>query len=61
MSDATIPEPVRREVFAAVVEAQDGGSNVADSRVQVAERFGLTEAAVRAIEREGLDAGWPPL
>ena len=61
MADPTLPEPLRREVFAAVVEAQDGGANVAESRVQVAEKFSLTETAVRTIEREGLDAGWPPL
>lgn len=61
MTDSPLPEPTRREVFAAVVEAQDGGANVAQSRVQVAERFGLSESVVRVIEREGLDAGWPPL
>lgn len=34
---------------------------VAQSRNAVAERFGITEAQVRRIEREGLDNAWPPL
>ena len=56
-----MPEDRRRAVFLAVVEAQDGGATVAASRDAVAERFGMTVPQVRAIEREGLDAGWPPL
>ena len=53
--------PRRMEVFRALVEAQDGDMSVAQSRALVAERFGLTEHQVRRIEREGLDAQWPPL
>jgi hypothetical protein len=34
---------------------------VPQSRQAVAEQFGITEQRVRLIEREGLDAGWPPL
>ncbi len=51
----------RKEIFLAVVEAQDGGMAVASSRAAVAERFGVSEAEVRDIEREGLAAQWPPL
>ncbi len=51
----------RKEIFLAVVEAQDQGVGVVASRVAVAERFGVTEAEVRDIEREGLAAQWPPL
>ena len=50
----------RKEIFLAVVEAQDGGMGVALSRTAVAERFGVSEDEVRDIEREGLDQKWPP-
>lgn len=51
----------RRAIFRAVVEAQDGGQPVAESRSAVAERFAVTGDQVKAIEMEGLDHGWPPL
>jgi hypothetical protein len=51
----------RQEVFLALVEAQDQGSSLKDSRAEVARRFGVAIDGVRDIEREGLDAGWPPL
>ena len=56
-----LAEQRRKEIFLALVEAQDEGADVAESRKQVAQQFGVDEADVRAIEREGLDAGWPPL
>jgi hypothetical protein len=55
------PEARCKEVFLALVEAQDRDMTVAQSRKLVADRFGLTERQVRAIEREGLDRQWPPL
>jgi hypothetical protein len=65
MSDSADGPPLsedrRREIFLALVEAQDGGTAVAASRAATAERFCVTEREVRAIEREGLDGGWPPL
>ena len=57
----TISEDRRREVFAALVAAQDGGLDVAASRKQVAREHGLTAKQVEKIEKEGLDAQWPPL
>ncbi len=51
----------RKAVFLALVEAQDGGMGVPQSRKAVAERFGLADRQVRWIEQEGLDAQWPPL
>jgi DNA-directed RNA polymerase sigma subunit (sigma70/sigma32) len=54
-------EPQRKEIFLALVEAQDRGMTVTESREEVAERFGVSESQVRTIEREGLDKGWPPL
>ena len=50
-----------REVFAALVAAQDTGMNVAASRKRVATEHGLTAKQVEKIEKEGLDAQWPPL
>jgi hypothetical protein len=61
MTDKSIPEETRRAVFAALVEAQDLGDPVQESRAMVASRFHLTEVDMRMIEREGLDALWPPL
>lgn len=51
----------RQEVFRALVEAQDAGATVPDSRLRAARQFGLEADAVRRIEREGIEGGWPPL
>jgi DNA-directed RNA polymerase sigma subunit (sigma70/sigma32) len=56
-----LPEERRREIFLALVEAQDRDQSVPQSREEVASRFNLSVAEVRQIEREGLDASWPPL
>jgi hypothetical protein len=55
------PEDQRREIFQALVELQDRDVPVAQSRKMIGERFGLTDAEVWQIEREGLDNNWPPL
>ena len=55
------PEARRKEIFLALVEAQDQEVGVARSRRLIAEKFGLTESQVRQIEEEGLDHEWPPL
>jgi len=59
--DAPLSEERRKEVFAALVEAQDKEMGVPQSRKLIAERFGLSDAALRQIEREGVDQQWPPL
>jgi hypothetical protein len=56
-----IPLDRRRAIFLAVVEAQDGGTAVGDSRAEVARQFGVTEDDVKMVEREGLANQWPPL
>ncbi|MFO0841140.1 MAG: hypothetical protein U0797_01925 [Gemmataceae bacterium] len=61
MADRQLSEAERMEAFLALVQSQDGGADVVSSRRAVADRFGLSEQQVRRIEREGLDAGWPPL
>jgi len=57
----SLPEERRREIFLALVEAQDHEMTVPESRQAVASRFGVSEEQVRKIEREGLDNNWPPL
>ena len=59
--DKAVPESQRKEIFLAIVDAQDRDLTVAQSRVLVSEKFGINENQVRDIEREGLDNGWPPL
>jgi hypothetical protein len=54
-------EERRKEIFLALVEAQDQAMDVAQSRKFVSERFGIIESQVQQIEREGLDHNWPPL
>jgi hypothetical protein len=56
-----IDETRRREVFRALVEAQDGGSSVLQSRADVARHFRIPPHEVRRIEGEGIDKNWPPL
>ena len=55
------PELHRKEIFLALVTAQDEGMSVEQSRREIGQRFGITEAEVVRIEREGLDNQWPPL
>jgi len=56
-----LPEPRRKEAFAALVDAQDHDMSVPQARKLIAERFGITEVQVWHIEREGIDNDWPPL
>lgn len=56
----SLPEDRRREVFAALVAVQDGGLSVTASREKVAAEQGISQQDLQKIEREGIDAGWPP-
>jgi hypothetical protein len=60
-TDSAWTDEFRKEVFLALVEAQDQNISVKDSRADVAKRFGLTSTQVQIIEREGIDGQWPPL
>jgi hypothetical protein len=51
----------RKELFAALVEAQDHGVDVDESRRRIATRFNVPEQLVREIELEGERKDWPPL
>jgi hypothetical protein len=60
-ADQPIPESRRKEIFLALVEAQDRAMSVAESRAEVARQFSITAEQLREIEREGLNETWPPL
>ena len=52
---------IRKSIFLAVLESQDGGTSVAQSRADTARQFSVTVDVVKEIEREGIDQQWPPL
>jgi hypothetical protein len=56
-----ISEERRKEIFLALVDAQDHEVSVAKSRKEIAEKFNISESQIRDIEREGIDQQWPPL
>jgi hypothetical protein len=60
-SDQQLSETRRKEIFLALVDAQDHDIGVAHSRRLMVERFGVSDSQVREIEREGIDNQWPPL
>jgi hypothetical protein len=61
MEESSMPEPRRKEIFLALVKAQDGDASVAKSRSIIARRFGVSELEVQRIEQEGVEGDWHPL
>jgi hypothetical protein len=61
MATQELPEPQRKEIFLALVDAQDHDMNVVESRQLIMKRFGLSEGQLRQIEREGMAYQWLPL
>ena len=57
----TAPLEQRKEIFKALVEAQDQKLNVRQSRKAVSDQFGISEKLIKQIEDEGIDEEWPPL
>jgi hypothetical protein len=51
----------RKAIFRSLIEAQDAGQSVTDSRKAVAEQYGVSEETVKRVETEGGDKDWPPL
>lgn len=51
----------RREIFQNLVEQQDHGLSVPESREQVVRLFKITDAQLKQIEDEGVEKEWPPL
>jgi hypothetical protein len=60
-TDQQLTETRRKEIFFALVDAQDHDIGVAHSRRLMVERLGVSESQVRQIEREGMENQWPPL
>ncbi len=61
-SEEELKEEHRREVFRALVEAEDFQEMPRpQARRLIARRFGITETRVQEIEREGMERLWPPL
>jgi hypothetical protein len=56
-----ISEDRRREIFAAIVEAQDDNTDVVRCRQLIAFRFGLNDTQIEQIEKQGIEGDWPPL
>ena len=54
-------EARRKAIFRLLVLGHDHAMSVAESRAMVRDRFGVSDDAVRRIEREGIAGGWPPL
>jgi hypothetical protein len=61
ISDQPLSEDRRKEIFLALVDAQDHDMDVSQSRRLMVQRFGVTENQLQRIEREGIDGQWPPL
>ncbi len=59
--DQLLSETRRREIFLALVGAQDRKMSVLESRHWIAKRFRVSDRQIRRIECEGLDCQWPPL
>ena len=55
MVEKPLSEEQRKQVFLALVDAQDHDMSVMQSRQHIAARYDVSEAQVRRIEREGLD------
>ena len=51
----------RKSIFHALVETQDTGLAVAESKKKVATEYHLSREQLDLIEKEGLDKDWPPL
>jgi hypothetical protein len=60
-NDQQLTEDRRKEIFFALVDAQDHDIDVANSRRLMVQHFGVSESEVRQIEREGMENQWPPL
>lgn len=52
----------RKEIFLALVTAQDTGlMTVGQSLQAIRQQYDLTDTQLRQIEEEGIDKDWPPL
>ncbi len=61
MATKRLSIPQRKEIFQALVSAQDMVHNVRKSYELITEKFEISESQLKQIEDEGLDKEWPPL
>jgi hypothetical protein len=61
IGNGQLSEDRRKQIFLALVDAQDHETGVAESRRLVDRRFEVSGGQVRQIEREGVERKWPPL
>jgi predicted transcriptional regulator len=61
MPTKTMTVKQRKSIFHALVEIQDSGETVPESKKKIAAKFHLTREQLDLIEKEGLDKDWPPL
>ena len=57
----TLTEERRKEIFSALVEAQDQEMSVSKSRKFIIERYSISDTEIKQIELEGMEHQWPPL
>jgi predicted transcriptional regulator len=61
MTTKTLTVRQRKSIFHALVQTQDSGIPVAESKKKVAAEYRLSREQLELIEKEGVDKDWPPL
>jgi hypothetical protein len=61
MASKTLTVKQRKSIFHALVETQDQGIAVVESKKKVAAEYHISREQLDLIEKEGLDKDWPPL
>lgn len=61
MPAKTLTIKQRKQIFQTLVETQDKGVSVPESKKQVAAQYHITREQLELIEKEGLEKDWPPL
>lgn len=61
MPGKTLTIKQRKQIFQTLVETQDKGVSVPESKKQVAAQYHITREQLEQIEKEGLEKDWPPL
>lgn len=61
MATKSLTVKQRKSIFHDLVELQDEGLEVAESKKKVAAKYHLTREQLELIEKEGVDKDWPPL
>jgi predicted transcriptional regulator len=61
MATKTLTVKQRQSIFQALVQTQDAGTSVPESKRMVAAQYHITREQLDMIEKEGLEKDWPPL